>query len=105
DGDRIAAAGDGGAGGHVVGDPDPPGVAVGQVGDGADPLHIADADQEKADQHQGEKDKKGSGKDLAFVFLKFIVTHYLSLPSWCLSVLSWLPCRFMFFTAMKQRVL
>ena len=69
----IAAAGDGGAGGHVVGDPDPPGVAVAHVGNGTDPLDVPDADEEEADQDQGEEHEKGFGENLAFKADKFIM--------------------------------
>ncbi len=60
----VAAAGDGRAGGHVVGDPDPPGIAVAHVGDRTDPLDEADRNQGEADQGQGQQDEEGRGQDL-----------------------------------------
>jgi len=107
----VAAAGDGRAGGNVIGNPYSPGVAVTHVGNGADPLDIADADEEEADQGQGQEYEEGSGEDLSFQFDKFIMMsgHYLwSSPCpqfFCSLSLSPASCFFWFFRAMKQRVL
>ena len=52
---RIAAAGDGRAGGHVIGDPDAPGVAVAHVGNSSDPEDEAHRNQGEADQCQRQQ--------------------------------------------------
>ncbi len=75
DGDRVAAAGDGGAGGDVVGDPDAPGIAVAHVGDRADAFDGADDDQDDPDQGESQQDEEGRGENPAFLLLEFVVAH------------------------------
>ena len=82
DGHRVAAAGDGRAGGDVVGDPDAPGIAVAHVGDRPDAFHAADGDQDDADQGESQQDEEGRGENPAFLLLEFVVAHLLCFLLW-----------------------
>jgi len=64
-GHGIAAAAQRGAHQHVIGDPEPPGVAVTQIGNRAQAKEIAVDDEDATHQGQGGQDQKGLGDDLA----------------------------------------
>jgi hypothetical protein len=74
------------------------------------PIHFdkADSDQDKANQRQCQENNEGGGQDFCAVDLIIVVAHSLPPFSSVLSAacpFSSVPCFFMIFTAMKQRVL